>query len=422
MTVQTDGTPIPDEPKITAAMRVIRDPSGGRSNLQTTPTDFTGQVGIELRGQTSQAYPKKQYGFETRDASGAGLQVSLLEMPAEEDWILQGPYRDKIMFRNAFAYELSNQIGRYAVRTRFVEAFVDESGTGSIADHYAGLFVLMEKIKRGAHRVNVERLAGDTEPGVTGGWILKIDKGANPFFTTARGTKILHEYPDGDTLTGAQRAWIKSYFDDFESALATLGGDYAAYIDVRSFIDYFIVNEVMKNIDAYRISTFMHKGRESKLMMGPVWDFDLSSTTVSRYGGDRPNGWVILEDFRADEWKPPFWWRKLLSDQEFVQKLIARWWALRSGTLRISNLFGLIDSWTTLLDEAQTRNYERWTGVLDVTLGSEPVAFPTYAGEVQEFKTFLEARLHWIDWNIDRLLPLSGPYEWLIPVLHVMNS
>lgn len=405
VTVQTGGTPIPDEPKIAATMRVIRDPLGGRSNLQTTPANFAGQVGIELRGQSSMGYPKKQYGFETRDALGSDLQVSLLGMPAEEDWILQGPYRDKVMFRNAFAYELSNRIGRYAVRTRFVEAFVDETGTGTIEDHYVGLFVLMEKIKRGAHRVDVQRLMGDVEPGVTGGWILKIDKGSDPFFTTERGTRILHVYPDGDTLSAAQRGWIKNYFDGFESALETPGADYAAYIDVGSFVDYLIVNEVMKNIDAYRISTYMHKDRESRLEMGPVWDFDLSSTTVARYGGDRPDGWVILEDFSMDPWKPPFWWEKLLGDENFVQQFIARWWVLRKNALRLSNLFALIDSWTTLLDEAQARNYERWPEALETTLGSEPVAFPTYAGEVQEFKTFLEARLNWIDENIYRLLP-----------------
>src|SRR4051794_11667894 len=235
--VETRGTQIPDEPKVGATMRVIRDPLGGRSNLQTTHADFAGSVGIELRGQSSMVYPKKQYGFETRDASGSDLPVSLLGMPAEADWILQGPYSDKTMLRNSFAYELSNRIGRYAVRTRFVEAFIDETGADSITDHYVGLFVLMESIKRGAHRVDVQPLMGDVEPGVTGGWILKIDKGSDLFFTTAHGTKILHEYPDGGALNAAQKAWIKNYFNDFESALETPDTDYATYIDVESFVD-----------------------------------------------------------------------------------------------------------------------------------------------------------------------------------------
>ena len=263
----------------------------------------------------------------------------------------------------------------------------------------------MEKIKRGAQRVNVQPLSGDSEPGVTGGWILKMDKGSDPFFTTARGTKILYVYPDGDSLSAAQKGWVTHYVDSFEAALEAPGTNYAVYIDVRSFVDYFLVNEVMKNIDAYRISTYMHKDRDSGLAMGPVWDFDLSSTTVARFGGERPDGWVILQDFSLDAWKPPFWWKKLLSDESFVQQLISRWRSLRRDALQLSNLFDLIDGWTALLDEAQARNYQRWAGVLDMRLGSEPVAFPTYAGEVEEFRAFLEARVNWIDENIYTLLP-----------------
>lgn len=420
--VQTGGKSIPDEPKIPAKMWVIRDPHGGRSNFETTPDEFAGPVGIELRGHLSETYPKKQYGFTTRDSRGNDVEVSLLGMPADEDWILQGPYRDKIMFRNAFAYELSNRIGRYAARTRFVEAFVDEVSAGppssdvpsGIADHYVGLFALVEKIKRGENRVNVQRLL-EADP--TGGWILKIDKenDSEPSFTTRYGTKVLFDYPDGDSLSDVQKVWIRDYFDRFESRLEE-GGDYSACIDIESFVDYFIVNEVMKNIDAYRISTFMHKDRQSRLQMGPVWDFDLSSTTAGRYGGDRPDGWVILEDFSMDDWKPPFWWKKLLADEDFFDHLVARWWVLREGPLLRSKIFSLIDGWATLLDEALARNYERWPEALHQNT-SEPVEYHTYGGEVDEFKAFLEARLDWIDATLEQD---AVRREWLRPVLHVM--
>ncbi|HEX6699224.1 MAG TPA: CotH kinase family protein [Gaiellaceae bacterium] len=402
VTVDTGGVAIPNDPKIPATMRVLRDPAGGRTSLQS-PAVFDGRVGIELRGHASMGYPKKQYGFETRDATGSGIDVSLLGMPAEEDWILQGPYRDKLFFRNAFAYDLSNKIHRYAVRTRFVEAFIDETGVGPMSDHYAGVYVVMEKIKREANRVNVDTLSGDAEPGVTGGWILKIDKGDDPFFTTARGTRVLHVYPDGGDLTAPQRSWIKKYFDDFETALATPGADYAAFIDVTSFVDYLIVNEVLKNIDAYRISTYMHKDREARLEMGPVWDFDLSSTTTIRYGGANPAGWVVLENLGSDPYQRPFWWDRLLADENFVQQLVVRWNALRKTVLQIPALFATVDAWAAQLDEAQARNYERWPNVLGVPLNDEPNAFPTFAGEVDEFKNFLRDRIAWIDGNVYRL-------------------
>jgi hypothetical protein len=127
--------------------------------------------------------------------------------------------------------------------------------------------------------------------------------------------------------------------------------------------------------------------------------------TVGRYGGDRPDRWIILEDFSEDEWKPPPWWRGLLSDRAFVQQLITRWFNLRTGVLSLSALLTLIDSWTALLDEAQIRNYERWPDVLSHPQGTEPFAFPTYAEEVDEFRVFLEARLNWVDSNIHRLKP-----------------
>ena len=114
---------------------------------------------------------------------------------------------------------------------------------------------------------------------------------------------------------------------------------------------------------------------------------------------------MILEDFSGDAWKPPFWWGRLLDDENFVQQLIARWCALRKGVLRVPKLFATIDNWAALLNEAQARNYEKWRDVLSSPLGSEPFAHPTYAGEIQEFKTFLEQRIHWIDENIYGLLP-----------------
>ncbi len=352
--VQTGGIPIPLEPKIAATIRVLRDPSGGRSNLQTTPVDFAGRAGIERRGHYSEGYPKKQYGLETRDASGSGLSVSLLGMPAEEDWILKGPYRDKIMFRECLRLRVEQPDGALR-RTDTIRRGLrrHETGTGAIEDHYVGLFVLMERIKRGASRVDVQPLSGRFLPqGISGGWIVKVDKGDDPFFTTASGVRILHVYPEGDTVSATQRAWIKKQFDGFEAALNTPGGNFADFIDVSSFVDHFVINEVMKNVDTYRISAYMFKDRESRLEMGPVWDFDLSSTSVAR-GGERSDGWVARADLTGDDWKRPVWWDKLMANQNFVQPSIARWRFLRNDVLRLTNLFALIDGWASLLDGAQ---------------------------------------------------------------------
>ena len=116
--------------------------------------------------------PKKQYALETQDDLGNNLNVPLLGMPAENDWILYAPYSDKSLIRNVLAYKLSWDVGRYASRTRLCELVLNGD--------YRGLYVLMEKIKRDKNRVDISTLNPDEITGddLTGGYIIKIDKSA----------------------------------------------------------------------------------------------------------------------------------------------------------------------------------------------------------------------------------------------------
>ena len=128
--VNTNGQEIPDEPKIIAEMSI-------ENKGELT---YEGFIGIEIRGQSSQMFPKKQYGFETRDSENEDLDVSLLGLPEEEDWILHAPYSDKSLIRNALIYDLSRDIGRYSSRLVFVELILNNI--------YDGLYILMEKLKK----------------------------------------------------------------------------------------------------------------------------------------------------------------------------------------------------------------------------------------------------------------------------------
>ncbi len=109
--VDTDGATIPDEPKINADLKII---VGGQEY-------YNGNIGIEIRGASSQSYPKKQYGFETWDSEGNDIDVAFFDFPPEEDWILNAPYADKSLMRNKLVYDLSRYMGRYASRAKFVE-------------------------------------------------------------------------------------------------------------------------------------------------------------------------------------------------------------------------------------------------------------------------------------------------------------
>ena len=201
----------------------------GRAHI-TDPVDFAGRGGIKTRGRSTAGAPKHSYGFEVWDEDDQDKDVSIFGLPVESDWILYAPYNfDRAIINNAFMFELSNQIGRYAVRTRFVEMYLN-TGSGRVSsDDYVGIYIFMEKIKRGNERVNVKNLKpwDSTEPQITGGYMLKIDRpdSGDSGFRTSRGNptygdgKLCYVDPKEVEITAAQSAWIRGYLDDFEDAL-----------------------------------------------------------------------------------------------------------------------------------------------------------------------------------------------------------
>jgi len=402
--VDTSGKWIPDEPKIPVKLKILYDDSGGKNFVGSHKVHFEGTIGIEIRGKTSQMYPKKQYGFEVRDEKGNPRAVSLLGMPADSDWILHGPYSDKSLMRNFLAYEFSNRIGRYAVRTRYVEVFLNNTGDAKIKPrHYVGVYLLMERIKRGKDRVNVQALKPlhNKTPEITGGYIIKIDKTdfIDRLFATVYGTQFIHVYPKGDRITAAQRAWIRNYMNAFERTLNARNLNnsergYAKYIDTASFIDHLIINELSRNIDGLRLSTYIYKDRNSKLEMGPVWDFNLSMGNADYADGWRPDGWIV------NTIPVPFWWHRLLKDEAFARQFADRWRELRKDALATANIMSTIDKTAELLDEAQARNFQRWQILGQYVWPNPRPLLRSYEGEVKKLKSFLAARVKWIDRRI----------------------
>ena len=272
--IETDGQEILDEPRIIANMKTI-DKGKGRNFISDSTYEYDGQISIEIRGSSSQSFPKKQYGFETQNHDGSKNNVPLLGLPNENDWILHAPYSDKTLIRNILTYKLSERLGHYAPRTRLCELVLN--------GEYAGVYVLTEKIKRDDNRIDISKLKSDEITGddLTGGYILKIDKttgnGCYGWNTEIANTFIQYEYPDCDDIVPEQESYIKRYMNNFEEVLLSnefadpIDG-YQQLIDVNSAIDYFIINETSKNIDAYRLSTFMYKDKDSKggkLVFGP---------------------------------------------------------------------------------------------------------------------------------------------------------
>lgn len=375
--VNTNNQTIQDEPKTPGYIQIIANPGNQRNYLADTAILPRIRMGIELRGSSSQSFPKKSYGLEIRDLAGEDSSIALLGMPAESDWVLSASYSDKSFMRNALAYQMARNLGRYAPRTRYAELIVN--------NEYQGIYVITEKIKRDANRVNISRLRNTDTAGInlTGGYIIKIDKttgtdteGFESSFlpqSNGNGQKInfLYDYPDAADLHPKQKAYIKSYVDSFETALNSPNftnpiSGYRKFIETGSFLDMFLVNEFSKNVDGYRISTFLTKPKISqgggKLMAGPVWDYDLAWRNADYCNGESSSGWAynfpwICPD---DGMQPPTWWARFRTDPAFQNELRCRWDFLINQAFSPAKQNQWIDSVANLLQEAQQRNFEYW--------------------------------------------------------------
>ncbi len=403
---------IPNEPKVPATMGIINNAPGVRNDITDPFTDYNGRIGIELRGNSSLMFPKKSYGLELWDANDNDTSVALLGMPAESDWILSANYSDKSLLNNAITYYLGRTMGHWAPRTQHVELVLD--------GQYLGTYVFTEKIKRDNDRVDIAKLDTDDLAGdsVTGGYIVKIDwaQGNNSVAwnsqyppPNAPGNEVIefiYDYPEDPAPQ--QRNYIEAYIDSFETALIgpqftdpVLG--YAQYIDQRSFIDFLIVNEMGRNVDGYRLSTFLHKDKRSnggKLTMGPLWDFDLSWHNADYCNGSAYTGWAYNLNYDCPGGKMvPFWWWRFLEDQSFTDSLRCRWDELRSGPLHTDSLLAWCDTMAVHLDESQQRNFNVWP-ILGTWVWPNPGPIPMdYAGEVQELKDWILLRTAWLDVN-----------------------
>lgn len=385
---------------VTVVRARVYDAEKGRASLAAQPS-YDGLGTIHRRGYTTQHLPKASYTFHTVDSETNDVKVPLLGLPAEADWVLYAPYEDKTLMRDVLAYELFNRMGRYAPRTRFVELFISRSNRTLSMREYAGVYVLIEKIKRGRDRVNVAKLdeKDQAEPEITGGYIIKRDhsEGGDTRFRTRRGGPYSYVYPKPARITPEQKRWIRTYFNAFESAL--YGNDfadpktgYAAYLDVNSFIDAHWLIEMSKNVDGFRYSAFLTKDRGGKLKPEPPWDWNRAFGNANYYGGGQPRGWY-WGNLRQNEIS---WYTRLREDPVFNRRCSARWHELRKDVFDPKKINQRVDELAAQLAEAQQRNFKRWP-VLGEQVTCNAYVGDSFQDEVRWLKKWIERRVAWID-------------------------
>jgi hypothetical protein len=414
--ITTGGQTIPYGTKITANMRIIDHAPGVRNHPTDPDAEYDGYIGIEVRGHFSATFPQQPYGLETRDASGDNLNVSLLGMPKENDWILTSNYDDKSLMRNLIAFDWFRAMGHYATRARLCEVMLN--------GEYRGIYVFCEKIKPDKNRVDISKMVtGDsTGVAVTGGYIISVDyygtddnwiSSYPPLGYPDRQVHYDYVFPKPADIVPAQKTYIQHFIRDAEGSLygphftdSSLG--YHRYVDVPSFIDYFILSEVSRNVDGYKKSRFFYKDRDNKdslLRAGPVWDFDWAWKDITEYifANTDGSGWGYKTNDLNPSYAVPDWHKRLLQDGAFTNQLIARYQFLRTGLLSLATFNRYIDSVAASVNDAQQRHFALWP--ISAPNAAPEVEPPShsYAEEVTRLKDWIARRIAWLDVNIPKL-------------------
>jgi hypothetical protein len=342
--IRTAGA-IRDDPKVPARLTV-----GGR----------TIRVGIELRGNSTQAFPKPPYAIE------ADRRVRLLGMPSERDWVLNAAYTDPSLLRDVLAYDAARRLGLAASRTRHV--------TLRLNRRYRGVYVLMEAPELSDRRVQGTALLELTEPH-------KLDRDDDSF-PAPGGLAVRHVEPDEADKKKSRAA--RRAVAAFEAALA--GPAWRAHLDETSAVDYVLHAELFKNQDAFRNSTYLHQRPDGKLALGPVWDFDLSAGNTVERALAPPEGWLLTG-------RP--WAGGLLADPGFRATLAERWRTLRTGGL-IEDLLRTTDRRGRTLRAPARRNFARWRTLTAPGFADQPV-HGSHPAAVAALKDWLARRAAWLD-------------------------
>lgn len=340
-------------------------------------------AGMQIRGRGNSTWdlmPKKPYRLKLNG------KASLLGMPSSRDWVLLANYSDKTLLRNSIAMDLGESMGMpWTPRGAFVEVYHGA--------RYLGAYLLSQNIKVASDRVAIDELGEDDEgpDEITGGYLLEVDfrQDGHTMFTASENLPIV--FQDPEEPTPAQEAYIKGYVDQLESALNSADfadpvTGYAAYIDVDSFVRWYLVNELFRNRDANMWSScWMYKPRGGKLHMGPLWDFDISAGNINYDDAFLTAGWWVRD--------AP-WFSRLFQDPAFVARVREVWNEIRAAQL--PEMFESIAARSALLQQAQLNNFQRWP-ILETYVWPNNRIPGSYAGEVEYLVSWLTERAEWMD-------------------------
>jgi hypothetical protein len=366
-----------------------------------------GTLEVRGRGNSTWSWDKKPYRLKLTNST------ALLGMPKGKNWVLLANYADKTLMRNDITFMFSRRLGmEYTPRAQYVELNLNGA--------YQGVYQLTEHIRVDANRVNVpEMKVTDTDADkITGGYLMEVDFRLNKNYcigntfdpvcvngvNTQRDIDFCIDSTHGmepacfanpetlhDAAWSAQRDYIVKYYADMEAALfgssfTDPATGYAAYLDVDSVVNYYLANELFKNVDGAAASFFLYKKRGGKIFFGPVWDFDLALGNAGYNQANIASGWYI-RDYP--------WFKRLFLDPAFQTKVKARWKALKDdGTLDYITQYA--QARAVWLDTQQKKNYQLWS-VNDFAGWIQHPPLGSYDLEVKALISWQKDRIAWMD-------------------------
>lgn len=360
--IDTNGNYIDIENIVNADVSIY-DKNDNELNYIYDSPNIESKATIKIRGNSTTYFPKKQYSLNLIDGKGKERNEEILGMGKDSEWVLNGPFVDKSLMRNYISYTVAGNIMEYAPNVKFCEVFVLDDGSDKLEEvHYKGVYVMVEKIKRGENRVDISKTQDNLNET---SFIISKDRnktGDIAIDTYGSETyiydyKVNINYPKKH-LTQGKYDYISRYVSEFERVLYSdkfndpING-YEKYIDVDSFVDYYILNEFLYNTDSGILSTYCYKDYEEKMKAGPVWDFNESmgnNDDISKKPLEH-RGFFMIE--RA-------WFDRLMEDVKFSSKVVARYKTLRKTFLSDEYILNLIDETKEHLGEAVNRNFYTW--------------------------------------------------------------
>lgn len=404
---------------------------GTKKTYDTTKEQ--GTLKIKRRGYSSFDKDKKPYSLKLDDGK------ALLDMNKNRDWVLVANYSDKSLLRNYFAYNISKKMNTsWAADCDFVDVYL----TYGTRSSYLGTYMLTEKIEAVEDKINItEMTVEDTDIGavtinspinkaLAGSFLVELET----FDRASSGDMLITSYNAGDNDDGGKYQmsvkspdkdlfaptsettrvyshnatknvnlanYIRSFFITVDDAIDTDNyATFSKYIDVDSFVDYYILNELAKNVDGnFRLSTYFYKDKGGKLKI-TVWDFDIAFGNCDYGEDDRGGNCGDVTGFYIRTHTS--WFKHMLRTTEFQNKVKTRWQQLRKGALSDSNIASMLRTKGNALNKSATANFNRWPilGIYVWPNSWEIVNCNTYEEHVEQLISWLQRRAAWLDRNI----------------------